>query len=225
MTDALIYDNETALRRVERVVSGGGNAIVVSDNPAAFERPGVVPYMRVGENSLKDAFAYPRLYLESIELPDPVIDRVVERASEGARLYVRAAASLEEVGRLDVRLGLSPVMLLHKLGVLKGALIAGGVYLDNDDVDLMVQCDARLVLLPSTDIGGGCGIPNTVSYLARGLKIGLGTGNGAYATDIREELTLLKLITNGQMCSPRAISEKEGRQMLLFETDCRNGIC
>lgn len=216
MTDALIFDNDTAERRVANVLDAGGQAIVVSKRPQRYERKDVTPYMRIdGENSDAD-YDYSRLYLDGLELPDDVIDRVIERVALGARLYVRAASDLEEVGRLDVRCGLSPIMLLHKLGMLDNALLTGGIYLDNDDVDLMVQCNAKLVLLPSTDIGGGKGIPNTVSYLARGLTVGIGTGNGNYTADVRDELTLLTLITNAQMCSPRALSDEQAEAILRF---------
>lgn len=216
MTDALIYDNATAAARVQRVTQKGGRANVVTRRPTVFEAKHVTPYMHIDETSDAADFLYPRLYLHSLETDDAVIDRVIERVAEGAALFVRAAETLDEVGRLDVRFHLSPVMLLHKLGVLDNALLTGGIYLDNDDVDLMIQCNARLVLLPSTDIGGGKGIPNTVSYLGRGLAVGIGTGDGVYTQDVRDELTLLKLITNAQMCSPCAIDERQAAAILDF---------
>lgn len=215
MTDALVYDGADIEARLA-LAARGGRVNVVSRFPDRLEREGVTPYMRIDGESAPRDYLYPRLYLASVEEENAIIDRVAERVYEGAALCVRVSATLEEVGRLDGKYGLSPVMLLHKLGILDGALVTGGIYLDNDDVDLLAQCGARLALLPSTDICGGLGIPNTVSYISRGLILGVGTGTGAYTADVRREAELLRLVTNAQMCSPLSITDAQLENILEF---------
>ncbi|MCL2061780.1 MAG: hypothetical protein FWH03_04055 [Firmicutes bacterium] len=145
------------------------------------------------------------IYLSSLELPDNVFDACLQHVLKGgAKILIDAARTLAEVGRFDVKHRLSPIMYLHQNGLLSNSQIAGGIYLDKDDVDLMVQENARLILTPSFDAGRGNGIPPLRMYLERGLKIHLGTMDNTFnaAADILYEAQILRLLVNGSMCAP-----------------------
>ena len=144
-----------------------------------------------------------RIYLSSLRLGDKILDAVIEQVlGNHAELMVDTARVLDEVGRFDVKYGCSPIFYLHRLGLLKNASVAGGIYLDKDDVDLMVQENAKLILTPSFDAGYGHGIPPIRMYLDRGLDIALGTMDNLFnkSGSVRYEAEVLRFLVNGTMC-------------------------
>ena len=137
----------------------------------------------------------------------------------GAHAIVRTAFDLEESGIIEARHKLSPIMLLHKLGVLGNCTIAGGVCLDNDDLDLMAQERVPLILLPTTDAGYGHGFAPVCAAARRGLRIGIGTFDGKYNknADLDYELEFLRLTANAEMSVENALSDEQLIKILAFE--------
>lgn len=114
---------------------------------------------------------------------------------------VRAAYDLTEAGIVEAKFKLSPIMLLHKLGVLNRCMIAGGVCLDNDDLDLMAQEDVPLVITPTASAGYGHGFAPVFAAHKRGIRIGIGTFDGRYnpTHDPNAEAAFLKLTASADM--------------------------
>lgn len=159
-----------------------------------------------------------------IYLPDMLDEDLLENACDyiltnNARAVVRAAYEMEEAGIIEARYKLSPIMLLHKLGVLGQCTIAGGVCLDNDDLDLMAQEGVPLVLLPTADAGYGHGFAPVCAAVRRGLRIGVGTFDGKYNanSDLDYELRFLSLTANAEMRTENALSPSELKKILAFE--------
>lgn len=151
-------------------------------------------------------------------------ENVLERAcdylfSSGARAIVRAAYELNECGIIEARYKLSPVMLLHKLGIIDKCTIAGGVCLDNDDLDLMAQEGVPLVVLPTADAGYGHGYAPVCAALRRGVRVGVGTFDGKYNKkhSVEYELELLRLTANAEMRTENALSRNEIKKISEFK--------
>jgi len=162
----------------------------------------VISYQLVDEN-FNGMFFSKHIYLSSLSLHDGIMDAVIENVlGAGSKIIIDTARTLTEVGLFDAKKGASPIMYAHKLGLLTNASIAGGVYLDKDDVDLMVQESAELILTPAFDAGVGNGIPLYKMYLDRGLAMHLGTMDNSFnlrgCVDYEKEL--LRLLVNGSMC-------------------------
>lgn len=158
-----------------------------------------------------------------IYLPDMLDEDLLESACDyiltnNARAIIRAAYDLEEAGIIEARYKLSPIMLLHKLGILGNCTIAGGVCLDNDDLDLMAQEGVPLVLLPTADAGYGHGFAPVCAAVHRGLKIGIGTFDGKYNTayDLDCELRFLTLTANAEMRTENALAKDTLKKILAF---------
>ncbi|MDR2202582.1 MAG: hypothetical protein LBP26_07525 [Clostridiales bacterium] len=169
---------------------------------------GEIEFFRTVADNAPNAFEGD-IFLPSLEFSDKTVDACIEHVlGKRVRFMVRAACTLEEVGRFDAKLSLSPVMLLRRLGLLQNAIVVGGVYLDNDDVDLMVQEGASLVLTPTFNAGRGDGAANVSSYLKRGLKIALGTADNSFnkSGSIAYEADVLQLLTNAAMNDPAALT-------------------
>ncbi|MCX4312369.1 MAG: hypothetical protein OSJ83_00720 [Clostridia bacterium] len=159
-----------------------------------------------------------------IYVPTLVGDDVVEEVCDyilehGCNAIVRAAYDLEEAGLVEAKYKLSPIMLLHRMGVLDRCVIAGGVCLDNDDLDLMAQEGVPLVVTPTASAGYGHGFPPVCAALRRGVRVGIGTFDGKYnkSHDIKNEIEFLTLIANAEMRTENALTEEHAERILRFE--------
>ena len=149
------------------------------------------------------------VYLPSV-MDDAAADEAIERAAEGGRIIISACVTLDEVGTCDKKYGATPVGLAHKLGLLgESTYIAGGVYLDKDDIDLIVQSGAKVILTPSDSLGFGCGIPPLRMLETLGARVLLGTGSGRFnaEADLGFERRLMLLAASGMLCTPDPVSE------------------
>lgn len=199
-------------------------------NALTYVRPSKGKYILAGKTDADGAYKivdkedlnidFQRLYLADMSADETVTESIADRVFEGkSRVMISVSRTLEEVGAFDKKYGLSPVMYLHKLGLLERVdALVGGVWLDRDDVDIMAQCGCPLIITPSYDMGTGNGIPETATYLRRGLTLGIGTENCAYnpACDMRFETKLIELTASATMRESGIITEKEIKKMLDF---------
>lgn len=195
-------DFARAAERCDRLIAAGGGQ-GAADFYATFDGTGTcgnvyLPSMAVDESMLEAFF-----------------DHVV---SNDCRAIVRAAYSLEEVGLINVRYRLSPIMLLHKMGVMDKCTVASGVCLDNDDIDLMVQEGVPLVLLPTADAGYGNGFAPVCAAVRRGLRVGVGTFDGKYNSEhsVSRELDFLRLTANAAMNAENALTKEQLGRIARF---------
>ena len=115
-------------------------------------------------------------YLPSLSDGDAV-DDAIDAYSCGRPLILSACATLEEVGTFDKKYGMTPIGYAHSCGLLgKGSFVSGCVYLDKDDIDLIVSSGTRVILTPSDSLGHGCGIPPLRMLHTLGAAVSLGTG-------------------------------------------------
>ncbi len=140
-------------------------------------------------------------------------------SGEDKRAVVRCAYSLDETGYIEAKYKLSPIMLLHKLGMLDKVEIAGGVCLDNDDLDLMAQEDVPLIVTPTASAGYGHGFAPVCAAVRRGVRVGVGTFDNKYNPkgDLGIELEFLRLTANAEMRAENALSEFELNMISAYE--------
>ncbi len=158
------------------------------------------------------------IFIPSMTDEDAFADACDAVLSTGARAYVVSALDLLEAGRIEAKYKLSPVMLLHRLGVLGNCTVVGGVCLDNDDLDIMAQEGVPLVVLPTAAAGYGYGYAPVCAAVARGIRIGVGTGDGKYNNEcsIERELRFLSLTANAEMRCENAISPEVLQKIAAF---------
>lgn len=183
----------------------------------------------VGERKIIDGVDYfipfePGVKSGNIYFDGLLDENVLETACDhlfntGARAIVRTAYDLNEAGLIEAKYKLSPIMLLHKLGIIDKCTIVGGVCLDNDDLDLMAQENVPLVLLPTADAGYGHGYAPVCAALRRGIRVGIGTYDCKYnkSADLDYEIKFLALTANAEMRTENALSQNAIKQILAFE--------
>ena len=96
------------------------------------------------------------------------------------------------------------------MGLLDNAIVVGANHIDRDDLDLMIQSRAKIVLLPSYSMGSGNGFA-PISFTKNKISILFGTADNSYNKDgsIRLEGYLARLIGNCESRKEDAITEQD----------------
>jgi 5-methylthioadenosine/S-adenosylhomocysteine deaminase len=100
-------------------------------------------------------------------------------AELGTRFHIHVAEGRYERDTIRERYGLSPIRWLESLGLALERMTAiHCVWLEDDDIHLMAERDARLVYNPASNMFLGDGVTRIVDMLQAGVKIGLGSDGG-----------------------------------------------
>lgn len=184
----IVCSNENALAQIENILCG-------------YSGEDFILFQYVDDET--EIFFADNLYISTIELSDDKIDSIIEHYyNRKGEFLIDCARDLQQVGEFDAKMQKSPIMYLHSLGILDNSGIVGGIYLDKDDVDLMTQSNAHLVLTPSHDASVGNGIPPLKLYKSRELKMHVGTICNELnpSKSLKYECEVLTLLVNGSMC-------------------------
>lgn len=198
-------DIDSALKKCDRVFYCGTD-VTDSDRVTVY-----TPFY--------DGVKSERIYLDGMGDTDLFAAACDHISESGATAIVRAANDITESGIIEARYKLSPIMLLHKLGVLDKCIIVGGVCLDNDDLDLMAQQGVPLVITPTASAGYGMGFAPVSAAKRRGVRVGLGTFDGKYnkAHDIDCEARFMKITSNAEMRTENSLSKIEIEEIEEFK--------
>jgi 5-methylthioadenosine/S-adenosylhomocysteine deaminase len=97
----------------------------------------------------------------------------------GVRFHIHVAEGRYERDAIREKYGKSPIRWLESLGLALDRMTAiHCVWLEDDDIRLMGERDARLVYNPASNMFLGDGVTRIVDMLAAGVKIGLGSDGG-----------------------------------------------
>ncbi len=202
-----LFDAFALIDSVSDLPKDGRKINVVTQNPALFEGiEGVTAYRYV--TSKQDVVG--DICLSSLLLDDDVLDACIEHVyTTKCRLMARACEDLYETGVIESKYRLSPIMLLHKMGLLENATVVGCNHIDRDDLDLMIQSNAEIVFLPSYAMGKGYGIP-PISFAMDKLPVRLGTADGTFnpTRSVEKEAWLSNLIASAELHRENAISQE-----------------
>lgn len=153
-----------------------------------------------------------KIFISSLLKAEEDLDDIADYCIENkAKVIVCAGDDLYDSGVLEAREHLSPVMFLHKIGLLdENCSVVGGICLDRDDVDLMAQTGASLIVCPTYSCGTGRGIPLVSPALGK-IKISLGTFDNRFnkGGSIIEEAKTLYLGTASVMRRQNAVSVEQ----------------
>ena len=97
----------------------------------------------------------------------------------GTRFHMHVAEGRYERDTIRDKYGKTPIRWLESLGLALERMTAiHCVWLEDDDIHLMAERDARLVYNPASNMFLGDGVTRVVDMLAAGVKIGLGSDGG-----------------------------------------------
>jgi 5-methylthioadenosine/S-adenosylhomocysteine deaminase len=134
-------------------------------------------------------------------LSDAALARIATLANElDAGIVVDLHESAAGIAASVARHGVRPMERLHGLGLLTPALNA--VYMAQAtaaDIDLAQQTGISISLCPQSSLRNGCGLPPVGAFAASGIRLSVGTGNGAgrQNLDVWSEMNLLATMSGG----------------------------
>jgi 5-methylthioadenosine/S-adenosylhomocysteine deaminase len=115
-------------------------------------------------------------------------------------LQIHLAESANEYAYSIEKFGVSPVKYLDSLGYFDhDILIAHAVYVDEEDINMLAAKGVKISHNPTSNLKLGNGIAPIMSYLDKGVIIGLGTDGAASnnSLDIFAEIKLTSLLQKG----------------------------
>ena len=129
-------------------------------------------------------------------------NQTLQRAKELATerqvpFFIHVAESLQEQGMIQDPQGTSPIRHLAALGLLDPATICiHGVWLDDEDLDLLAKSGAGVVVCPQSHLKLASGTAPASAMIRRGIRVGLGTDGSASnnSLDMFREMDLLSKI-------------------------------
>jgi 5-methylthioadenosine/S-adenosylhomocysteine deaminase len=143
-------------------------------------------------------------------LPPAGLSAVAEEAQRrGAMVQIHLAETEAEGYVVEERYGMRAPALLASLGVLDGPVLAAhAVWLDQADMDIMVEHDVAVAHCPGSNGKLGSGVAKLAELLARGIRVGLGTDGPASNDDLHlwDEMRLSAILARATAADPAAVS-------------------
>ena len=103
----------------------------------------------------------------------------------GARIHVHAAETRGEMQQVAQRHGgRSPIEVLRDTDLLERAVLAHGVHLSDNDIDLVARANATVVHCPASNYKLASGFARIVDLVRAGVNVALGTDGPASGNDL-----------------------------------------
>ncbi len=127
------------------------------------------------------------------------------------KLHIQLAERQEELEAARTQFGATPLRALEKMSVLSERLVVvSGALLDRDELALMKECGARVVVCPSAAMARGEGCPKVLGLLDEGVPFAVGSDgvilNHHYSA--AEDIKLLEFSTRGSIDSMGALESR-----------------
>jgi 5-methylthioadenosine/S-adenosylhomocysteine deaminase len=183
-----------------------------------------------GREDIEEALEFVEKYQENDLVESGFAPHAVYTASENALLetrdyseifdvpyHIHVSETKEEVKDCIEETGLTPVQYLDSLGLVNNDLIAAhGVWLGEDDLDILSEKGGSVVHNPSANLKLGSGIAEVPVMLDRGINVALGTDGVASNNNLNmfEEGKLTALLHKRD--DPRDIHEQEVLDMMTI---------
>jgi len=151
-------------------------------------------------------------------------------ADEGLIVHAHVSETKSEHEECKSRHGLSPTAYFEKLGAFRSPVIAAHcVWLEEEDIDIMISNGAFMSHNPSSNLKLGSGIAPLKKYFDRGMNITIGTDGASSNNNLNmlEEVNLAAMLCRGQSMDANAISAADiikaatrGGALAQGRTDC-----
>ncbi len=129
--------------------------------------------------------------------------------ARGALLQIHLSETAAECAEVEERYGKSAPALLAAQGALDGRVLAAhAVWLDDDDLDILVGHDVAVAHCPGSNGKLGAGVARLADMLGRGLRVGLGSDGPASNDDLHlwDEMRLAAILARATAGDPTAVS-------------------
>jgi len=128
-------------------------------------------------------------------------------------VHIHLAETETEVKESVERFGFTPVRYLHELGVLSSRLVlAHGLYVDDEEIDLLAKCNVKVVHSPASNLKLASGFRFKYDEMRKaGVVVGLGTDGCASSNnlDMIEAMRYAAFIGKAWRGNPEVLTANE----------------
>lgn len=149
--------------------------------------------------------------------PPKFLRQIVDVAEElDLPIHIHMSETAKEVADNVEQYGVRPPEHLYNLGVFnRPCLVAHAVHLNDDEIELLAQCDVRVSHNPGSNLKLASGVARVPDLLKAGVKVSLGTDSSASNNnlDMLEEIRLAAMLHKGVTGDPTAIPAIEALRL------------
>jgi 5-methylthioadenosine/S-adenosylhomocysteine deaminase len=141
--------------------------------------------------------------------PDTIRTGLEVAGELGVPCHLHLAEASYEVDQVRRRYGTTPVRLLQREGLLTEDLLAiHGVWLDDEELDLMAASGSGLVHCPGANAFLGDGVARLPEMLQRGIRVALGPDGGCANNrqSVFDEMRLASLFAKARLTDGSALA-------------------
>jgi 5-methylthioadenosine/S-adenosylhomocysteine deaminase len=215
---------------VAQAVRESGIRGILSQGVIDFPAPGVPDPERNLEESIRFVEKWKGIcpaLIPSIFCHSPytcsakTLQKAKQAATEhGVLFQMHAAETRSEWEQIHAEHGVSPIRYLARLGLLDGnTLLAHGVWIDADDMDIMADHGCAISHNPSSNMKLASGIAPVPAMLKKGIRVGLGTDGCASnnTLDLLSEMDLTAKLHKVHTLDPTTMDARSVIQMATVE--------
>ena len=143
--------------------------------------------------------------------PEGLAAVAVEAQRRDALVQIHVSETRAECDVVRERYGVSAPQLLARHGVLDGRVLAAhAVWLEDGDLSVLAEHDVAVAHCPGSNGKLGSGVAPLAEYLARGVRVGLGTDGPASNDDLHlwDEMRLCALLARATAADPGIVSSR-----------------
>lgn len=149
--------------------------------------------------------------------PPEYIEKIVQTAHDlNLPIHIHMSETEREVAENVEQYGSRPAVHLEKLGVFsRPVIIAHGVHLTDEEIDILCRHDVRISHNPGSNLKLASGIARVPDLLRAGLLVSLGTDSSASNNnlDMFEEMRLAALLHKGTTGDPTVVPAETALRM------------
>lgn len=126
--------------------------------------------------------------------------------------HLHLAEARYEVEQVRERYGTTPVRLLYREGLLQQRLVTvHGLWLDDEELDLLADAGSALVHCPGANAFLGDGIARVPEMLARGVRVALGPDGGCANNrqSVFDEMRMASLLAKARLTDGGAVDASQ----------------
>ena len=131
-------------------------------------------------------------------------------------IHIHLSENKEEVEEVITRYGMKPVEVLKALEFFKHKLIlAHGVFIDDNEIEILKNRDVSIVHNPISNLNLGCGIADINKYIKNGINVCLGTDGQGSGNNLNMfyHMSIVDLLQKGINQDPEIISSYDVLKM------------
>jgi len=133
---------------------------------------------------------------------DETLEHIAEQRPSNVGIHIHLCEDAADAQLSIEHHGARPLARLDKFGLLTPeALLAHGVYLTNDEIDLIADRGARLLHNPMSNMNNAVGVAPVLKFLERGIVTGL--GSDGYSATMFDELAVASILHKLDAHDPR----------------------